>query len=156
MRKNARSGRAMLTGCLSAPPGESLSALRRRARTRRKRAGYEAPPRQEVPQLVRLASRTEACHSREQGQHGDQPAERGPERLGAGEVGRRRCYQKRGADHVREPRRPRILERPFPENRLEELEVHEARQAVPASESQPDDELEGEQREQPPPAGEDR
>ena len=41
------------------------------------------------------------------------------------------------------------------EARLDELEVREAREAVPAAERQPDDELEREQREQPPPAGDD-
>ena len=44
-------------------------------------------------------------------------------------------------DHIREPRRPRILERPFPEDGLNQLEVRETGKAVPATERQPDDEL---------------
>ena len=48
-----------------------------------------------------------------------------------------------------------VLELALAEDGLHELEVRQARQAVPATERQPDDELEREQREEPRPAGDD-
>src|SRR5205085_1843394 len=50
---------------------------------------------------------------------------------------------------------PRVLERPLAEARLDELEVREAGEAEPPPEGEPDDELRGEDAEQPPPAGRD-
>ncbi len=56
-----------------------------------------------------------------------------------------------GADDVREARRPRVLDRAFPDPRLDELEVGEAGKAVAPAESEPDDELGGEDRVERPP-----
>ena len=56
----------------------------------------------------------------------------------------------READHVREPRRARVLETALAEARLDELEVEEAGEAVATPEEQSDRELEREQRQQPP------
>src|SRR5439155_8768941 len=49
-----------------------------------------------------------------------------------------------------------VLERPLAEARLHELEVDDAGEAEPPPEGEPDDELRGEDAEQPPPAGRDR
>ena len=54
------------------------------------------------------------------------------------------------ADEVREPGRPGVLERALAEARLDELEVGETLQAPAAAEREPDDQLDREQREQPP------
>ncbi len=59
------------------------------------------------------------------------------------------------ADDVRGARRARVLERPFAEPRLDQLEVGEARQAPAPAERQAERELERQEREQPPPAGDD-
>ena len=56
-------------------------------------------------------------------------------------------------DHVREPRRPAVLERPFAEPRLEHLVVEDAREAPASAEHEPERELQCEQRQQHPPAG---
>src|SRR4029078_11588787 len=61
--------------------------------------------------------------------------------------------EKRGADHVREPRRTRVFECALTDVRLHELEVGEAWQAVASAERQTDDQLEREHTEEPRPAG---
>ena len=94
-----------------------------------------------MPELVGLAPGTEAGRGCGEGQHRDESAERCSEHLGAGDVGDGRSGQKCGANHVREARRPRILERALTEERLNQLEIRETRKAVPATERQPDDEL---------------
>ena len=86
----------------------------------------------------------------------DEDAEDGPNGIEPGEVRQEGRRQEDGADHVREPRRPRVLERSLAEVRLHQLEVGEARQAVPSPERQADDELEREQREKPRPTGDNR
>src|SRR4029450_11803503 len=57
-----------------------------------------------------------------------------------------------GADSVRKARRPRVLERALSKQRLDELEIGETRKAEAAAQRQADDELEGKQAKQPPPA----
>ncbi len=133
-----------------------LHALGRRARSRRDRTGDETPACYEISQLVRLATRAQACCRGQESQDRDQPAERRSEHLGAGQIRDGCRCQKRHSDHIREPRRSGVLERPFPPDGLDELEVRETGEAVPATEGQPDDELEREQREQQPPTGQDR
>ena len=59
-----------------------------------------------------------------------------------GRVREARRTQERDADHVREPRWPRVLDRSLTETRLDDLEVQEAREAVPATEGQADGKLE--------------
>src|SRR5262249_30256963 len=65
------------------------------------------------------------------------------------ECGRR---EEHGADEICEPRGTRVLERPFTENALDELEVGEAGKAVAPSECQPDHQLKREEGQGPPPA----
>ena len=79
-----------------------------------------------------------------------------PGRLEAGGEGEARRGQDDGPDDVRGPGRPRVLERPFAQPWLDELEVGEAREAPAAAERQPDDELQREHGEQPPRADGDR
>ena len=60
--------------------------------------------------------------------------------------------EEREADHVREPRRAAVLERPLAESRLQHLEVEDACEAPASPEGEAERELEREQREQQPPA----
>ena len=121
-----------------------------------KRAGDERPAGEPAAELVRLAAGAEAGDRGEQRERGDEQAERDPERREPGGVGERGRGEHGEADHVRDARRARVLERPLAEARLDQLEVGEARQAPAAAEREPERELEREQREQPPPAGRDR
>ena len=89
-------------------------------------------------------------HRREQREHRDEPAERGAERLRPSQVRERRGREHCQADHVREARRARVLQRSLAEPRLQHLEVEEAGQAPAAAEREAERELEREQREQPP------
>ena len=109
-----------------------------------------------MPELVGLTSGAEAGRGCDHGQHCDEPAQRGSEHFDAGEVGDGRSGQTCRADHVREARGSRVLERALTEDRLNQLEVRQTREAVPTAEGQPDDKLHCEQRKQQPPAGKDR
>ena len=81
---------------------------------------------------------------------GDEAAETGAQAVPAGEEGETCRAQEDRADEVREPRRPGVLERALAEARLDELEVGETLQAPAAAEREPDDQLDREQREEPP------
>ena len=109
----------------------------------RQRAGDERPAGQAAAELVGLATGAEAGGRGEQGERGDE--QRRARRPSVGEarrVGERRRREHDEADHVRGPRRARVLERPLAEARLDELEVGEARQAEAAPEREPERELE--------------
>ena len=127
-----------------------------RARPGRQRAGDEATPGEHVAELVRLAARAEPRRGGEERESRDEDSEDGAEGLEPGDVGEEGRRQEGGADHVREPRRPCVLEDALAEDGLHELEVRQARQAVAAAEREADDELDREQREEPRPAGDDR
>jgi len=64
----------------------------------------------------------------------DEGAERRPEQVELGERGERRGGEHAEADHVREARRPGVLEPSLSEPRLDQLEVGDARQAPAAAE----------------------
>jgi hypothetical protein len=61
-----------------------------------------------------------------------------------------------GADHVGEARRARVFDRPLADQGLYQLEVGEAREAPASAECEADRELRRQEREQRPPAGEER
>ena len=119
---------------------------------RRQRAGHERPAGEPVADLVRRAARAEARRRGEERERGDEQAERRPHGREARGVGQRRRGQHRQADHVREARRPGVLEASLAEPRLDQLEVGDAREAPAAAERQPEGELQRQEREEPPPA----
>src|SRR5206468_1316459 len=102
-----------------------------------------------------LAAGAESGRGGEQRERGDDAAEDRAWCGGSGRVGRGRGGEEDRADEIGEARRPRVLERPLAEARLDELEVCEAGEAEPPSEGQADDELRREDPEQPPRAGRD-
>ena len=130
-----------------------LSLLRQR---RRDRAGDELPPGQPVPDLVRRAAGAEAGRRREEREGGDEEAERRADGVEPERVGERGRSEDAEPHHVREARRARVLEAALAEARLEHLEVEDAGEAPPAAERQAERELEREQREEEPPARDDR
>src|SRR2546429_1869281 len=122
----------------------------------RQRAGDERPAEQERAELVHLTAGAEAGGRREECECRDEPAEDRAECAESYCVRGRRGSEEDGADEVGEPRRSRVLERTLAEARLDELEVCDAGDAEAAAEGQPDEQLSGEDHEQPPPAGRNR
>ena len=107
-------------------------------------------------QPVDLAAGAEPGHRGEQCERRHQQGERPAQRVEAGRVGGGGQGQDDQADRVREPRRAGVLELALAEPRLDELEVGDAGQAPAPAEREPQRELEREQAEQRPPAGQDR
>jgi signal transduction histidine kinase len=105
--------------------------------------------------LVHLAAGAQAGGGREQRERGHQQPERATEQSESGEVGRRGRAQHDHADLVREARRARILQRALAEAGLDQLEVGDACEAEAPSQREADGELECNQRQQPPLAGDD-
>src|SRR6185369_7814984 len=100
--------------------------------------------REHITDLERLAPRAETGRGREQRECRNQERQPGRDHVETEYEGGERCAQEHRADHVREARGTRVLDRPLADERLHELEVAEAREAVAAAERQTDDELEGE------------
>src|SRR5581483_1271643 len=140
---------ALQTGTWFAEPGSS------RARSG-DRAADERLAAHEAAQLVGLAAGAEAGDRREQRERGDQQGEDHADHRRTGGVRDRGSAEEDDADDVREARRAGVLERALAEARLDQLEVREARQAEAAAERQANEELQREQRQQPPPARRDR
>ena len=110
-------------------------------------------PVSDVAELVGVAAGAEAGHRGEERERGDDAAEHGAERRPADEVRDRGGGEEPEPDHVREPRRPAVLERPLAEPRLQHLEVEDAREAPAPPEREAERELQREERQQQPPAG---
>ena len=111
-----------------------------------------ADPAQARADAVELAAGAQARGGGEQGEAGHQQSERPAECRQPGRVRDGRRAEDDDADHVREARRPGVLDRPLAEARLHELEVGEAREAVPPAEGEADRELEREDGQEGPPA----
>src|SRR6266849_5857902 len=136
--------------------GRALVLVRLSRRSRRQRARDEGTAEQERAELVRLAAGAEPCPGGEQRQCCNDPAEDCAENVEPSCVRSRRGCQKDGANDIGEARWSCVLERPLAEAGLNELEVSETGQTEPSAERQPDEELGGEDAEQPPPTGCDR
>src|SRR6266542_2311241 len=103
---------------------------------------------------VQLAADAQPGAGRQQREHGDGDTRHEPDHRQADRVGQRGEPQQGRADEVGEPGRPRILDRPLAEARLHHLEVEDAGQAPAPAEGEAERELQGQEPEQPPPAGE--
>jgi hypothetical protein len=105
---------------------------------------------------VHLAPDAEPGRRGEERERRHDPAEDDAGRREAGGVGDARGGQEGDPDHVREARRARVLDRTLAQPGLDELEVQEAREAIPAAEGQADRQLQRDRGEEAPGPGEDR
>jgi hypothetical protein len=105
------------------------------------------------PEPVGLTAGAEAGRRGEEGEERHEEPEGPAERMEAGCVGDRCTPEDDRTDGVGETRRTRVLDGPFADERLHELEIRQAGEAPAASEREPDRELRGEEGEQRPPAG---
>src|SRR5205823_11763774 len=128
------------------------AGVARSARRPGDRAGDERAPGEPAAELVRLAAGAEARGRREERQCGDEQGERGADGAPAERVGERRRAEHGRSHDVREAGWARVLERALAETRLHELEVRDARQAVPPAEDEADYELQREHGGEPVPA----
>src|SRR5439155_11013857 len=101
---------------------------------------------------IRLAAREETCRRGKQRECCDHRTGHEPRHRRREHPRKRRNGQDSGTDHVRKPRRPRVLQLPFPKEWLHDLEVDKTGKAETTTEQQPNRKLGSEHGKQPPPA----